>query len=83
MLTLPTSASAGETRFLKSPLDGKDGERAGMVERTASCRYPSVPPHQGEWFLLLTGPMAPLYPVKVLYYSFREQKVKSALENSI
>ena len=42
------SLSAGKTWFLKSPLDGKDGEGAAMVERTASCRYPSVAPHQGE-----------------------------------
>lgn len=27
---------------------GKDGEGVAMVERTASSRYPSVPPHQGE-----------------------------------
>lgn len=47
-LVLDTCVSAGKTWSLKSPLDGKDGEGAAMVERTASCRYPSIPPHQGE-----------------------------------
>ena len=47
-LILGTSTSAGKTWSLKSPLDGKDGEGVTMVERTAGCRYPSIPPHQGE-----------------------------------
>lgn len=40
--------SAGNPCIVESPLDGKDGEGAAMVERRARRRYPSVPSHQGE-----------------------------------
>lgn len=45
---MDTCLLAGTTCLWTSPLDGKDGEGVAMVERTTRCRYPSVPPHQGE-----------------------------------